>query len=246
VTPVSDLRLHRREQLRAAGVYLVTEEALSGSRSSEEVAAAALAAGVGIIQVREKQGTTRRALEIALALRIITRARGALLLVNDRLDIARAAEADGVHLGQDDIPVAAARAILGPDAMIGLSITSADQLRAPDVGGADYLGVGAVFPTRSKVDARDTGLQLLAAARAAVDLPIVAIGGITLENAALVVRAGADVLAVITAITASPDPGASARRLLDAVRVAGGKPRERAGLERVAGAGRRKPAGLEP
>lgn len=232
MTPVSELRIHRREQLRAAGVYLVTEDALSGSRSSEEVAAAALAAGVGIIQVREKEGTARRALEIALALRIITRERGALLLVNDRLDIALAAEADGVHLGQDDIPVAAARAILGPDAMIGLSITDPVQLEAPDVREADYLGVGAVFPTSSKVDARDTGLELVAAARAAVDVPIVAIGGITLENAALAVRAGADVLAVITAITAAPDPGTAARRLLDAVRVAAWRPRETAGLER--------------
>lgn len=230
--PVSDLRLHRREQLRAAGVYLVTEEALSASRSSEEVAAAALVAGVRIIQVREKEGSTRRALEIALALRSITRERGALLLVNDRVDIALAADADGVHLGQDDIPVAAARAILGPHALIGLSITSPAQLRAPDVADADYLGVGAVFPTSSKIDARDTGLELLAAARAAVDLPIVAIGGITLDNAAMAVRAGADVLAVITAITAAPDPGAAARRLLDVVRVERERSRERTGLER--------------
>ena len=232
MTALSELRRQRREQLRAAGVYLVTEEALSGARTSESIAAAALAAGVGIIQVREKEGTARRALEIALALRIITRERGALLIVNDRVDLAVAADADGVHLGQDDIPVATARAILGPDALIGLSITSLAQLRAPDVGGADYLGVGAVFPTSSKVDARDTGPDLLAAARAAVDLPIVAIGGITLENAALAVRAGADVLAVITAIIAAPDPGAATRHLLDVVRVAGGWSRERTGLER--------------
>lgn len=234
----SELRLHRREQLRAAGVYLVTEEALSASRSSEVVAAAALDVGVRIIQVREKEGSTRRALEIALALRIATRERAALLIVNDRLDLALAADADGVHLGQDDIPVAAARAILGPDALIGLSITSAAQLRAPDVAGADYLGVGSVFPTRSKIDAHDTGLELLAAARAAVDLPIVAIGGITLDNAAMAVRAGADVLAVITAITAAPDPGAAAGRLLDVVRVAGG-------WSRIAGGWSRERPGLE-
>ena len=222
MTGLSDLRLRRREQLRAAGVYLVTEEALSGARTSEEIALAALRAGIRIVQVREKQGTTRRALVIALALRGATREHGALLLVNDRLDLALAAEADGVHLGQGDLPVATARTILGPDALIGLSITDPAQLEAPDVLEADYLGVGAVFPTSSKTDARDTGLELLAAARAAVDLPIVAIGGITLENAAAAVRAGADVLAVISAIAAAPDPGSAARRLLEVVQATRG------------------------
>ena len=219
MTGLSDLRLRRREQLRAAGVYLVTEEALSGARTSEEIAVAVLAAGVRIVQVREKEGTARRALEIAMALRGVTRERRALLLVNDRLDLALAAEADGVHLGQDDLPVATARGLLGPDALIGLSITDPEQLDAPDVREADYLGVGAVFPTGSKSDARYTGLELLAAARAAVDLPIVAIGGITVENAAAAVRAGADVLAVISAIAAAPDPGSAARRLLEVVAV---------------------------
>ena len=217
MTGLSDLRLRRREQLRDAGVYLVTEEALSGARTSEQIAVAALDAGVRAIQIREKEGTARRALEIALALRGVTRERRALLLVNDRLDLALAAGADGVHLGQEDLPVATARAVLGPDALIGLSITDPEQLDGPDVRDADYLGVGAVFPTGSKPDARYTGLELVAAARAAVDLPIVAIGGITVENAAAAVRAGADVLAVISAITLAPDPGWAARKLLEIV-----------------------------
>lgn len=169
-----------------------------------------------------RRRTVRRALEIALALRAVTRECRALLLVNDRLDLAVAAGADGVHLGQDDLPVGMARKILGPDVLIGLSITHPDQLGAPDVLDADYLGVGAVFPTSSKTDARYTGLELLAAARAAVDLPIVAIGGITVENAAAAVRAGADVLAVISAIAAAPDPGSAARRLLEVAQIARG------------------------
>ena len=221
MTAPGELRLRRREQLRAAGVYLVTEEALSDGRTSQDVAAAALAAGIRVVQVREKLGTARRGLEIAAALRGATREQGALLLVNDRLDLALAVDADGVHLGQDDMPVATARAILGPDALIGLSITDPAQLEALDVRDADYLGVGAVFPTGSKADARYTGLELLAAARAAVDVPIVAIGGITIQNAATAVRAGADVVAVISAIAAAPDPGLAARRLLEAVAVAG-------------------------
>ncbi len=217
MTGLSNLRLRRREQLRAAGVYLVTEEALSGARTSEQIAVAALGAGVRAIQIREKEVTARRALEIALALRSVSRERRALLLVNDRLDLVLAAGADGVHLGQEDLPVATARAVLGPDALIGLSITDPEQLDGPDVRDADYLGVGAVFPTGSKSDARYTGLELVAAARAAVDLPIIAIGGITVENAAAAVRAGADVLAVISAITLAPDPGRAARRLLEIV-----------------------------
>lgn len=214
---VSSLRRRRREQLGAAGVYLVTEEALSRSRPSVEIARAVLGAGIRVVQLREKDGTARRAHDISLALRRVTREHGALLLVNDRLDLALAAGADGVHLGQGDLPVGVARAMLGPDALIGLSITEPEQLDAPDVREADYLGVGAVFPTESKADAHLSGLELLTAARAAVDLPIVAIGGITTENAAEAIRAGAHVVAVISAITGAPDPSAAARGLLEAV-----------------------------
>lgn len=217
-------RARRRELLRRAGVYLVTEESLSAGRRSEEIVEAALGAGVRVVQVREKEGSARRALEIALAVRRLTRRFGALLIVNDRIDIALAAEADGVHLGQEDLPLADARRLLGEAALIGLSITEAAQLTAPDAAMADCLGVGAVFPTGSKSDATLTGLALLAAARtatAATRVPIVAIGGITAENAGRAVLAGADVVAVIGAIAAAPDPGRAAAALLEAVRVAG-------------------------
>jgi thiamine-phosphate diphosphorylase len=217
-------RARRRELLRRAGVYLVTEESLSAGRRSEEIVEAALGAGVRVVQVREKEGSARRALEIALAVRRLTRRFGALLIVNDRIDIALAAEADGVHLGQEDLPLADARRLLGEAALIGLSITEAAQLTAPDAAMADCLGVGAVFPTGSKSDATLTGLALLAAARtatAATRVPIVAIGGITAENAGRAVLAGADVVAVIGAIAAAPDPGRAAAALLEAVRAAG-------------------------
>jgi thiamine-phosphate diphosphorylase len=217
MSEIDHLRLARRGRLSTAGVYLVTEEALSRGRTSIEVAEAALGAGIGAIQVREKETTARRALEIALALRALTRERGALLLVNDRLDLALAAGADGVHLGQDDVPLSTARALLGPQALIGLSITHPDQLDAPDAAHADYLGVGAVFPTSSKADAEQTGLELLAAARARSEVPIVAIGGITVENAPAAIRAGAHVVAVISAVCGAPDPAAAARHLLEAV-----------------------------
>ncbi|HEY5629602.1 MAG TPA: thiamine phosphate synthase [Candidatus Limnocylindrales bacterium] len=216
-TGPTPLRAARQALLRDAGVYLVTEESLSGGRSSVAVARAALDAGVRVVQLREKEGSARRALEIGLALRAITAEHGALLIVNDRVDIAIAIGADGVHVGQEDLPLEVARSLAGPDALVGLSITAADQLRRPDAADADCLGVGAVFPTGSKADATDTGLDLLAAARRSTAAPIVAIGGITVANAGEAVRAGADVLAVISAITLAADPGAAARALLDAV-----------------------------
>jgi thiamine-phosphate pyrophosphorylase len=252
-------RVRPRDLLHRSGVYLVTEESLSAGRRSEQIVEAALASGVRAIQVREKDGSARRALEIAVAVRRLTRRYGALLIVNDRIDIALAAEAEGVHLGQRDLPVPAARRLLGEAALIGLSITDAAQLQAPDAALADYLGVGSVFPTGSKSDATLTGLALLEAARAfAFDqaaptpppdgtrapggtcapgtpppgaapppgtapgerLSIVAIGGITAENAGQAVMAGADVVAVISAITAARDPGDAAAALLEAVAAA--------------------------
>jgi thiamine-phosphate pyrophosphorylase len=217
-------RARRRELLRRAGVYLVTEESLSAGRRSEEIVEAALEAGVRVVQVREKESSARRALQIAQAVRRLTRRFDALLIVNDRIDIALAADADGVHLGQEDLSIADARRLLGEAALIGLSITQVAQLAAPDAALADCLGVGAVFPTGSKSDATLTGLVLLAAARTATATtrtPIVAIGGITAENACRAVLAGADVVAVISAIAAAPDPGRAAAALLGAVQAAG-------------------------
>ena len=216
-TGPTQLRASHRTLLRDAGVYLVTEESLSGGRSSVDVARAALEAGVRVVQLREKERSARRALEIGLALRTLTLEHGALLIVNDRVDLALAVGADGVHVGQEDLPVNVARMLLGPDALIGLSITEAGQLADADAADADCLGVGAVFPTGSKADATDTGLELLARSRAATTAPIVAIGGITVANAGDAVRAGADVVAVISAIAGAADPGAAARALLVAV-----------------------------
>jgi thiamine-phosphate pyrophosphorylase len=214
-------RARRLELLRGSGVYLVTEESLSAGRRSEEIVEAALEAGVRVVQVREKDGSARRALEIARVVRRMTRRYDALLIVNDRIDIAMAAEADGAHVGQSDVPVADARRLLGATALIGLSITDATELDAPDTALADCLGVGAIFPTGSKADATPTGLALLAATRSATAgsrVPIVAIGGITAENAGMAVLAGADLVAVISAIASAPDPGRAAAELLAVVR----------------------------
>jgi len=201
-------------------VYLVTEEALSAVRRSEEVAEVALRAGVRVVQVREKEGSARRALDVAVNLRELTRRYGALLLVNDRIDIALAVGADGVHVGQEDLPVELARQLLGSDALVGLSITDSDQLAEGDAVEADYLGVGAIFPTGSKGDATTTGLAVLTAARAATQVPIVAIGGIDAGNAGLAIAAGADSVAVISAIAKAPDPARAVEALAAVVSAA--------------------------
>ncbi len=238
-------RLRRRELLRRSPVYLVTEEAFSAGRTSQEIAEACLRAGVRVIQVREKESGTRRAFEIALDIRALTSRYGALLIVNDRVDVAMASGADGVHLGQLDLPLETARRLMGPDALIGLSITDVEQLASPDVQAADYLGVGAVFPTGTKADAALPGLALLGEARAATRAPIVAIGGIRPENAALPIVAGADCLAVITAITEAPDPEQAVRELVasaEAARASSSDPGPLAGSAASGGAATGGPA----
>lgn len=201
-------------------LYVITDERLSG-RSHEEQAREALAGGAGIIQLRDKSATTRRLYEAALALRTLTRAAGALFIVNDRVDIALAADADGVHVGPDDLPVAVARRLL-PGRLVGVSAGTVAEAVAAERDGADYLGVGAIYEARgSKADAGSpVGPERIAQIRAAVRLPIVGIGGIKAANAAPVIGAGADGVAVITGVVAAPDIAAAARELLAVVQAA--------------------------
>jgi thiamine-phosphate diphosphorylase len=188
---------------------------LDTGRDPVELAAALLAGGARVLQLRLKGSDARRLLEVARAVRLHTRRAGALLIVNDRADVARAAEADGVHLGQDDLPVAAARAILSPGAIVGLSTHDIPQARAGLAAGADYLGVGPIFPTASKADALTArGLDLVGAVRAVTPLPLVAIGGITADTAPAVRQAGADAIAMIAGLVRAPDVGARVRDVM--------------------------------
>jgi thiamine-phosphate pyrophosphorylase len=196
-------------------LYVITDEQLGGGRSHEDQARAALAGGAGVIQLRDKHASSRRLYDAAVAIRAMTRAAGALLIINDRLDIALAADADGVHAGPDDLPVAEARRLL-PGKIVGASAGTVEEAIAAERDGADYLGVGAVYEARgSKADAgAPVGPERVAAVRAAVRLPIVGIGGIKAANAAAVIRAGADGVAVITGVVAAPDITAAARDML--------------------------------
>ena len=200
--------------------YLVTQEDLSAGRSTAEIVEAALAGGVDVVQVREKHRSARTQFEVAKRLREPTAEAGVPLIVNDRVDIAVAADADGVHLGDDDLPVSVAREQLGDDAIIGRSVSTVEGAREAEQAGADYLGVGALYHTSSKdVDDQENaiGLDIVGDIADAVDIPFVGIGGVTPERAPDVAEAGADGVAVITAITDADDPEAATRALGEAV-----------------------------
>jgi thiamine-phosphate pyrophosphorylase len=195
-------------------LYLCTDRILSKGRPIAEAVEAAIAGGVTMVQIREKEAETRDFYELALAVQAVTRRHKIPLVVNDRVDIALAIGADGLHLGQTDMPLAVARRLVGTGMFIGVSAGTAAEAAAAEKEGADYLGVGAVYPTGSKADAGDAiGLGRVREIRAAVKLPFVAIGGIGAANAAQVLAAGADGVAVISAILSQPDIRAAAEKL---------------------------------
>ena len=200
--------------------YLVTQESLSAGRSTVEIARAAIEGGVDAIQLRDKNQSALRRYETGQRLRELTAQTGVDLIVNDRVDLARAIDADGVHLGQSDLPVPVARDLLGEDAVIGKSTSFVEEARAAEREGADYLGVGAVYGTSSKDvpdDEADFGPERVREIVDAVEIPVVGIGGIDAANAAAVAAAGADGVAVISAITSAEDPAAATRELRAAV-----------------------------
>ena len=201
------------------GVYLVTDRACCGARSVEEVVRAAVAGGATLVQLRDKNVDARPMLALGRRLLEILRPAGVGLIVNDRIDVALALDADGVHIGQQDIPYAEARRQLGPARIIGVSVGSeAEALETADCD-ADYVGVGPVYPTGTKPDA-GTALGPDETARLAriSGHRAVAIGGIDATNAATLYAAGLEGVAVVSAICSAPDPGAAARGLVRLMR----------------------------
>ena len=195
-------------------LYLVTDQSLTRGRTLADVVAAAVQSGVTCVQLREKHLDTRAFLAQALALKALLAPHGVPLIINDRIDIALACGAEGVHLGQSDMPVQAARQLLPPQVFIGWSVESMDDVRDSATLPLDYLGVSPVFATPTKTDTKTAwGLDGLAQVRAATALPLVAIGGIHAGNAQAVLRAGADSLAVVSALCAAADPQAAAAGL---------------------------------
>ncbi|KUL05434.1 MAG: Thiamine-phosphate synthase [Methanoculleus marisnigri] len=198
----------------AYDLYVITDEGLGRGLSHAELARRAVAGGADVVQLRDKRLSGRDLLAAASAIREVTYDAGALFIVNDRLDVALAADADGIHLGESDLPIEHARRIAPPGFIIGASVGSVTAAVRAGIEGADYVALSPTFSTASKDDAGEGhGLAMLSAVRAAVSLPLVAIGGITPDNVGDVIAAGADGVAVISAVVGQDDVTAAARDL---------------------------------
>lgn len=200
--------------------YLVTGAEHSAGRDTPTVVADALDGGVDVVQLREKGVDVRDRYRLGLRLRELTDDAGVPLIVNDRIDLAAAVDADGVHLGQSDLPPEVARDRLGSDAIVGVSASTVAEARTAEEAGADYLGIGAVYGTDSKAVSGDRdgiGTERVRTIADAVDIPAIGIGGIDAGNAASVIEAGATGVAVVSAITAADDPAAATAEIRKAV-----------------------------
>ncbi|MBS1196525.1 MAG: thiamine-phosphate diphosphorylase [Proteobacteria bacterium] len=201
-------------------LYLVLDPDLCGGRAGMvETARIAANHGVRMVQLRAPNWKKRQWLETALALKQVLAGSGVALIINDQVDVALAVDADGVHVGQADLPPEMVRKLIGPDKLLGLSVASADQLAASSLAGVDYLGVGPIYPTSTKTDAAPVlGLSGLTELLSSINLPVVAIGGIQPGICAPIIAAGAQGVAVVSAICGQPDVAvatAALRREID-------------------------------
>ncbi len=198
-------------------LYLVTDRELMSCDTIEESVERAIAGGASVVQLREKNATSREFYELAVRVKKITAPRGVPLIINDRIDICLAADTNGVHLGQKDIPCDIARRILGSEKIIGVSAATPEEAAKAERDGADYLGVGAVFSTSTKTDTRPVTPEIIRGIRAAVTIPFVVIGGINSENIETLKGLGINGAAVVSAVVAQPDIETAARTMRAAV-----------------------------
>jgi thiamine-phosphate pyrophosphorylase len=200
------------------GVYLVLGTQDIGDKSALEIVRMAIAGGVDVVQLREKKAPLRDVIEVGRQMRELCREHDVLFVVNDRVDVALLLEADGVHVGQDDVPAKEARRLVGDRMFIGVSASSVEEARWALEQGADYLGVGSIYATGSKADAGEPVTPaLIGEIRAFSNVPIVGIGGISADNCAEVMKQGANGVAVISAIAGQPDPKQAAARLKEII-----------------------------
>lgn len=205
-------------------IYLVTDRNLARGRSTLDIVKAAIQGGVTCVQLREKMLSIREFIDEAMSIRSLLARHNIPLIINDRLDVALAVGADGVHLGQKDMPCALARQLVPEHMIIGISVESVDDAINAQKEGADYLGVSPIYPTPTKTDtAQALGLDGLRSIRSKVDLPLVGIGGLNADNAGSVIDHGADGVAVVSAIVGADDPEKAARNLADIVKMAKAK-----------------------
>jgi thiamine-phosphate pyrophosphorylase len=196
-------------------LYAILDRSVSGGRDLPALLGAVLAGGGRLVQLREKTMPLAELLPLARRLARRCREAGALFIVNDRADLALAAEADGLHVGQDDFPARRARGILRPGMILGVSTHDPEQARRAVADGADYVAVGSIYPTSTKAGFQLVGPELIRRVRPEVPVPLVGIGGITVDNAGAVLAAGADAVAVISALCAASDPRAATQTFLE-------------------------------
>ncbi len=194
-------------------LYLVTDRNLMSTNNLETAVENAINGGVTMVQIREKSASSLEFYEQAIRIKKLTGRYSIPLVVNDRIDIALAIGADGIHIGQNDIPASVARKIIGKNMLLGVSASSVKEALQAQNDGADYLGIGAMFSTGTKTDAKTVSMEELQRIRKAVSIPIVAIGGISKKNAAYFRDMGVDGLAVVSAVIAQPDIKAATEEL---------------------------------
>lgn len=198
-------------------LYCITDQASALGRSDEEVAKGLIVGGASVLQYRAKKVSAREQLTTAIRLRALTQAKGVPFIVNDRIDLAVACGADGVHLGQDDLPISAARLMVGHDLIVGVSTHSLEQALHAEADGADYIGFGPIYPTNTKENnVPAVGVEALAEVLRQVKIPVVAIGGIKPDRLSALAEAHAHCLAVVTALTSAKDVAAATRELKQA------------------------------
>ena len=211
-------RLLRRDKTRhIAGLYVIIDTQALKRRRHLEVANQVISGGAKVIQLRDKLQSKQELLTIAHQLKNLCAEHNVLFIVNDYLDIALAANADGLHLGQHDLPIKVTRQLLPIDKILGCSVTTVDQAITAESEGADYIAVGSIYPTTSKETARVVGLERLRQVRQATSLPLVAIGGINKDNATEVTAAGANSVAVISAVLEAESPKEAAKQIIDSL-----------------------------
>ncbi|MBN1356134.1 thiamine phosphate synthase [bacterium] len=203
-------------------IYVITDPFRSRGRSSERIIQMAVAGGATIVQYRDKRGlSTRSMIEEAAAILNITRTAGLPLIINDRLDIALAMDAEGIHLGQEDLPIPTARKYLNDEKIIGVSVRSVEEALQAISEGADYLAVSGVFPSTTKLDVgKPLGVERIKQICSVSTIPVVGIGGISVANAGTVIQSGGSGVAVISSVTSAVDPAAAVRSLKLAIRSA--------------------------
>ena len=211
-------RLTRKDrQKKISGLYVILDTQILNGRSHLEAAEKVIQAGVKVIQLRDKITSKKQLIPLALELQTLCRKNDVLFIMNDYLDVALTINADGLHIGQEDLPVVEARKLLPPDKILGCSANTVEEAQSAEAEGADYIAVGSIFPTGSKNDVDVLGPERLRLVKPHIHVPLAAIGGINKKNARKVVEAGADSLCVISAVLLAPDIALAARQIIEII-----------------------------